>query len=153
MSLPHAIVTIADEQMQKEWMRQITAFSFGYATNSFAIAAVTAILKGGADDWMKELTGYLKNNLDETLSFIRAHKLPLVPFVPEGGFLLWLDCREAGIGQTELDKFFLEKAHIHLDDGEENFGPEGKGFVRINYAVTNSVLKEALERIRAAFDK
>lgn len=45
----------------------------------------------------------------------------------------------------------MEKAHIHLDDGEENFGPEGEGFVRINFAVTNQVLKVALERIRAAF--
>lgn len=153
MSLPHAIVTIANEDMQKEWMRQITAFSFGYATNSFAIAAVTSIFKGGADEWMKELTCYLNNNLLETLSFLKAHDIPLIPFLPEGGFLLWLDCRKAGIGTENLDKFFLEKAHIHLDDGEENFGPEGKGFVRINYAVTNSVLKEALERIRAAFDK
>lgn len=153
MSLPHAIITIANDEMQKEWMRQITAFSFGYATNSFAIAAVTSILKGEADEWMTQLTEYLDNNLQETLTFIRENDLPLIPYIPEGGFLLWLDCRNAGIGTKNLDKFFLEKAHIHLDDGEENFGPEGEGFVRINYAVTNAVLKEALERIRAAFNK
>ena len=47
----------------------------------------------------------------------------------------------------------MEKAQIHLDDGEENFGPEGEGFVRINFAVTNRTLKEALNRIRAAFDE
>lgn len=153
MSLPHAIVTVAEPEMRKAWMKQIQAYSFGYAVNSFAIAAVTSIMKGEADDWMRELTEYLHRNLQETLDFIRDNHLPLVPYVPEGGFLLWLDCRNAGIGTKHLDRFFLEKAHIHLDDGEDNFGPEGEGFVRINFAVTNQTLKEALERIRAAFNE
>ncbi len=152
MSLPHAIITVAEPKMRAAWMRQIQAYSFGYAVNSFAIAAVTSIMKGKADEWMAELTAYLKKNLDETLAFIRDNELPLVPYVPEGSFLLWIDCRKAGIGTEHLDRFFMEKAHIHLDDGEENFGPEGKGFVRINFAVTNQTLKEALERIRAAFN-
>ncbi len=76
-----------------------------------------------------------------------------MPYVPEGSFLLWLDCKHAGIGTKQLDQFFMEKTQIHLDDGEENFGPEGEGFVRINFAVTNRTLKEALNRIRAAFDE
>lgn len=152
MSLPHAIVTVAEPQMRQAWMKQIQAYSFGYAVNSFAIAAVTSIMKGEADEWMQEMTAYLRANLQETLDFILDNRLPLTPYVPEGGFLLWLDCRRAGIGHEHLDRFFLEKAHIHLDDGEENFGSEGRGFVRINFAVTNRTLKEALERIRTAFD-
>ncbi len=153
MSLPHAIVTIADSEMQKAWMRQITAYSFGYAVNSFAIAAVTSIMKGGADQWMQELTQYLERNLQEILDFIKENRLPLIPYKPEGSFLLWIDCRKAGIGTRKLDAFFMEKAHIHLDDGEGNFGPEGEGFIRINYAVTNKMLKEALRRIKKVFDE
>ena len=151
MSLPHAIITIANPDIQGKWMRQIQAHSFGYATNSFALAAVTSILKGEADDWMKELTAYLSNNLEEALAFIEEKHLPLIPFKPEGSFLLWLDCRQAGIGQDHLDRFFRENALIDLDDGEENFGPAGRGFIRINFAVTNKVLKEALNRIEKAF--
>lgn len=153
MSMPHAIITVAEPKMREAWMRQIQAYSFGYAVNSFAIAAVTSIMKGEADEWMTELTQYLYQNLQETLDFIKENNLPLVPYVPEGSFLLWLDCKNAGIGTKQLDKFFMEKAQIHLDDGEENFGPEGEGFVRINFAVTNRTLKEALNRIRAAFDE
>ena len=153
MSLPHAIVTIADSEMQKAWMRQITAYSFGYAVNSFAIAAVTSIMKGGADQWMQELTQYLERNLQEILDFIKENRLPLIPYKPEGSFLLWIDCRKAGIGTRRLDAFFMEKAHIHLDDGEGNFGPDGEGFIRINYAVTNKMLKEALRRMKKVFDE
>lgn len=150
MSLPHAIITIANPDMQNAWMRQIQAYSFGYATNSFAIEAVTSILKGEADKWLHELHEYLLKNLEETLVFIKDHHLPLIPYRPEGSFLLWIDCRDAGIGTDKLDQFFLKKAHVHLDDGEENFGPEGKGFIRINFAVTNNVLKESLKRIEKA---
>lgn len=153
MSLPHAIITVAEPEMRKAWMRQIQAYSFGYAVNSFAIAAVTSIMKGEADEWIEALTAYLNRNLQETLDFIRDNHLPLVPYIPEGSFLLWLDCRNAGIGTKHLDRFFLEKAHIHLDDGEDNFGSQGEGFIRINFAVTNQTLKEALERIRAAFNE
>lgn len=152
MSLPHAIITISNEEMQRAWMRQIHAYSFGYATNSFAIAAVTSILKGEADEWMRELNAYLRNNLEETLAYIQENHLPLIPYRPEGSFLLWIDCREAGIGTKKLDRFFMEKAHIHLDDGEENFGPDGEGYIRINYALSNKKLKEALERMKRAFE-
>lgn len=153
MSLPHAIITVAEPEMRKAWMRQIQAYSFGYAVNSFSIAAVTSIMKGEADEWMQELTEYLQKNLQDILGFIQENQLPLIPYIPEGSFLLWLDCRNAGIGTKHLDRFFLDKARIHLDDGEENFGSEGEGFIRINFAVTNHVLKEALERIQEAFDK
>ncbi len=151
MSLPHAIITIPNESMQADWMRQMRAYAFGYATNSFSIAAVTSILEGKADGWIKELTEYLYGNLQYAINFIERHNIPLNPYLPEASFLLWLDCREAGIGTEHLDQFFMERCHIHLDDGEANFGKEGRGFIRINIAVTREVLKEALERIQIAF--
>ena len=151
MSLPHAMISIANEELRTPWLRQIQAYSFGYATNSFAIAAVTSIMKGEADEWMKELNAYLRKNMEEAIAFMKDNDLPLVPYRPEGSFLLYVDCRKAGIGTKHLDKFFLDEAHIHLDDGLDNFGPEGEGYIRINFAVTNSNLKEALSRIKAAF--
>ena len=150
MSLPHAIITIADDEMRTAWNKQISAYSFGYAVNSFSIAAVTSILKGEADEWMEELTVYLEKNINEFISYITDHQLPLVAFRPEGGFLIWIDCRNAGIGTKHLDKFFLDSCHIHLDDGLDNFGPEGEGFIRVNIAVANVVLKDALSRISEA---
>lgn len=151
MSLPHAIITIADSELRKAWDIQIGAHSFGYAVNSFAIAAVTTIMQGKADEWMQELVQYLYNNMCEMLQFIEQNHLPLVPYRPEGSFLMWIDCRNAGIGTEHLEKYFMEHAHIHLDDGKDNFGLEGEGFIRVNFAVTNQVLKEALERLKKCF--
>ena len=151
MSLPHAMISIANGELRTPWMRQIQAYSFGYATNSFAIAAVTSILKGEADEWMNALHEYLRKNMEEALALINDGTLPLTAYRPEGSFLLYVDCHNAGIGTKHLDRFFLDNAHIHLDDGLDNFGPEGEGYIRINFAVTNKVLKDALGRIRKAF--
>lgn len=86
MSLPHAIITVAEPGMRAAWMRQIQAYGFGYAVNSFSIAAVTSIMNGEADEWLEELTAYLHKNLEETMEFIHKYKLPLVPYVPEEAF-------------------------------------------------------------------
>ncbi len=153
MSMPHAIIAVADPELRAKWNKQIGAHSFGYAVNSFAIEAVTTIMEGKADEWKEELTEYLTKNLEDIFDFIRENDLPLIPFRPQAGFLIWIDCSKAGIGTRNLDKFFMEKAHILLDDGVDNFGPEGEGYVRVNYAVTNAVLHEALDRIKKALGK
>ena len=122
----------------------------GYAVNSFSIAAVTSIMNGEADEWLEELTAYLHKNLEETLEFIHKYKLPLVPYVPEGKLSAVAGLQTSRNWDRAFRPVFMEKTHIHLDDGKENFGNEGAGFIRINFAVTNEVLKEALERIRVA---
>lgn len=64
MSLPHGMVLIADEQMQKAWQEYLMPYNFHYASNSYSIAAVTAIAGGAGDQWLKDVTEYLKGNLD-----------------------------------------------------------------------------------------
>ena len=150
MSLPHAIVTIANDKMRAAWNKQIMAHSFGYAVNSFAIAAVTSILKGEADEWMKQLTEYLRENRDYAVGYMKENRFPLTPICPEGSFLLWADGRKSGIDQEHMSDYFLNRCHIHLNNGAD-FGPDGVGFIRINFGVTKSVLEDALRRMKEAF--
>jgi cystathionine beta-lyase len=49
-------------------------------------------------------------------------------------------------------EFFLKHAKVALNCGLD-FGQEGNGFVRLNYATPRSMLAEALERIKAALAK
>ena len=48
-------------------------------------------------------------------------------------YLVWLDCRELELSQKDLNEFFVDKAHLALNDGEM-FGKEGIGFMRLNVA-------------------
>lgn len=74
MSLPHGIVFIANEKMQKEWMDYLIPYSFAYASNSYAIAAVTAVTGGEADDWLEQVTAYLTANRDYFIEEVKLKK-------------------------------------------------------------------------------
>lgn len=150
MSLPHAIITIADKKIREAWEKLLLPYSFGYASNSFSIAGVTAVMSGKADDWLKEVTSYLQNNRDILTNTIQKKGFPISPIKPGAGHLLWIDCRKSGVKAEELGEYFLEKAGISLNNGLEH-GEAGKGFVRLNFAVTKSNLMLALERIETLF--
>ena len=150
MSLPHGIVFIANEKMQKEWMDYLIPYSFAYASNSYAIAAVTAVTGGEADDWLEQVTAYLTANRDYFIEEVRRRKLPITPLKPEASFLFWIDCRESGIDPEKVDEVFMEQAGIQLNNGLEH-GEEGRGFVRMNFAVTRATLDAALDRMETLF--
>jgi cysteine-S-conjugate beta-lyase len=109
-------------------------------------AALAAYRHGQA--WLDDMLAYLEQNRDWLLDSVSAY-LPGVRMARiEGTYLAWLDCRQAGIPDNP-HKFFLEKAHVALNDGA-TFGRGGEGFVRLNFACPRSRLQEALARMQAA---
>jgi cystathionine beta-lyase len=71
---------------------------------------------------------------------------------PQASFLIFLDCRELGFAtQAELDHFFVDKAKLALNSGDM-FGIEGKGFMRMNIAVSRTVLEKAMTQLQKAYD-
>jgi cystathionine beta-lyase len=67
---------------------------------------------------------------------------------PEGTYLLWLDCRQAGIPGNPQE-FFLERAKVALNNGPD-YGQGGEGFLRLNFGCPRATLVEALQRMEAA---
>lgn len=109
-------------------------------------AALAAYRHGGR--WLRELLDYLAANRDYAASYI-ARQLPGVrATAPEATYLLWLDCRDAGIAGNPHD-FFLKHAEVALNDGP-TFGRGGEGFVRLNFGCPRATLAEGLERMRKA---
>lgn len=102
--------------------------------------------------YVEQQIAHIAENRRMAEEFFR--KTPGIKFiVPEGTYLFWLDCRELcrgrGMNQTELRKFFREKAKLELNDGL-SFGSPGEGFMRLNAACTHKTMQQALERIAAA---
>lgn len=95
-----------------------------------------------------QMVDYLEENLrfvEQSLSGARGVRL----IKPEATYLLWLDCRELGLAQPELMRFFKEKAKILPNDGA-TFGTDGTGFVRINIACPRATIRQAMEQLRQA---
>jgi len=100
------------------------------------------------DPWLEEMLSYLEANRDYTVQYVREHLPGIRTGTPEGTYLAWLDCREAGI-PGNAHEFFLEKAKVAVNDGA-TFGQGGEGFVRLNFGCARAALEKALERMREA---
>lgn len=102
-------------------------------------------------EWLDELKGYLAENLKFTRKFL-LEKLPQIKLVdPQGTYLIWIDFSELGLTEEQLEDFVLHKAKLWLDSGTI-FGPEGKGFERINIACPRCTLEKALKQLEHAIN-
>ena len=101
-----------------------------------------------AEPWRLALLDYLKANRDFFIQTLNDQLPMLKTTVPEGTYLAWIDCREAGI-TGNAQRFFLEKALLAFNPGEE-FGAGGEGFVRLNFACPRSTLNHALQQMQQA---
>jgi len=64
----------------------------------------------------------------------------------EGTYLLWLDCRELGLADEALKRFFIERARLGLSPGSL-FGQGGNGFMRLNLGAPRGLIREAVQRL------
>jgi cystathionine beta-lyase len=118
------------------------------AANVLGYTAALAAYRDG-QPWLEDLLRYLEANRDFLARYV-AEQLPGVSMVPpEGTYLAWLDCREAGLPGNDPFAFFLERAKVALNDGA-TFGARGQGFVRLNFGCPRSQLEQGLERMRGA---
>lgn len=115
--------------------------------NLLGATAAVAAYRFGAD-WLQEVMEILEGNRDYLMRYL-AENIPAIRMAkPEATYLAWLDCRALGLSETP-SKFFLENAKVALNNGED-FGAQGKGFVRLNFGCHRDTLTAALERMRQA---
>jgi cystathionine beta-lyase len=110
------------------------------------IAALAAYRDGRP--WLEEALRYLEGNRDLLLKTVTEHMPGIGVGRPEGTYLAWLDCRQAGLPGNPHE-FFLQQARVALNDGGP-FGRGGEGFVRLNFGCARATLVEALDRMRQA---
>jgi cystathionine beta-lyase len=116
-------------------------------TNLIGLLAGEVAYRDG-QEWLDQLLVYLEANRDFLFESVQR-ELPGVRMTkPEGTYLAWLDCRQAGIEGNPYE-FFLREARVALGDGAL-FGPGGEGFVRLNFGCPRAVLVEALARMKRA---
>lgn len=127
-------------------------YSTGFFTlNTLGLVACEAAYKN-AYPWLDDLRAYLKANLDYIRSFLKE-ELPQIKLVePEGTYLVWLDCRDLGLNDDDLDRFIVNEAKLWLDKGSM-FGPEGEGFQRINIACPKATLEKAFGQLKSAVER
>ena len=101
------------------------------------------------DDWQAQLLAYLDKNRRYIIDFLRSHTPELIPIPPEATYMLWIDCRNLRLSDEDLEALFVHRAKVGLNMGS-SFGPEGSGFVRLNFASPLQIISDAMGRIETA---
>ena len=100
------------------------------------------------DAWIAELVEGLDHNR-HLLGELLSEHLPQVRYrPPEATYLAWLDCRDLDLGEDPAETF-LSRGQVALNSGLD-FGVEGAGHVRLNFATSPEMLTMIVERMASA---
>jgi len=142
-------IFIANQSIKQKFREEIDKDGYSQL-NLMGLVACQAAYEHG-QQWLNELKNYLYNNLQFLRNFL-ASKLPQIKLVePQGTYLIWLDCRNLGLNEEQLENLFVNKAKLWLDSGAL-FGLEGKSFERINIACPQLTLEKALLQLEQAIN-
>ena len=143
--LKAAQLVLSNDADVEHWAE--VGFLYSHGASTLGVLANTAAYREG-EAWLDGVLRYLDRNR-RLLADLLAERLPQVRYAPpEGTYLAWLDCRDAG-PRAEAGAFFLERAGVALIDGPE-CGAPGEGHVRLNLATPAPVLTAIVDRMAAA---
>ena len=118
--------------------------------NSFGAWAAWAAYRHGYD-YRDEVVAYVRQMQCRMADALNAMPYPVSARLPEATYLLWADFRDSGWSPDELQRFLVQEAGLGFNRGD-SFGPGGAGFMRINCAVPESRIDEAIRRLTSAFE-
>ncbi|MCH1625615.1 MalY/PatB family protein [Fredinandcohnia quinoae] len=143
-------VIIPNKELREPFTKAIES-NFISMTGTFGVVALESAYRYG-EEWLDQLIDYLQGNLDFLKSYFESNIPEIKVIQPESTYLVWLDCRELGLNEKELEQFMLKEAKVAFNAGY-TFGIGGEGFMRVNIACPRAILEEGLKRIQAAIKK
>jgi len=143
--LQFSIAIIQNQSLRKRYIKSKDILL--HWVNTLGIVAAFAAYAEG-QDWLEQVLSYLEENRNFLYQYI-SNKMPEIKMgLPEGTYLAWLNCQEAGI-QGNPYEFFLEIGRVAFNDGG-SFGTGGEGYVRLNFGCPRIYLIDALNRMQTA---
>lgn len=141
---------IENPEIRKKFVDFTERMMLGDA-NVFAYLTTEAAYEHG-EEWLAEVKKYIWQNILYLNQFLKKYTPKIKAVIPQASYLVFLDCRELNLSQEDLVDFFVNKAHLALNLGED-YGENGKGFMRINLAAPRVLIKKALNQIKAAYQE
>lgn len=140
-------IFIPNPELKRRFQVQMKASGYSQLNIMGLIACETAYRNG--EEWYQAVMEYIRANIDFMKRYL-SEKIPKIKMSePEGTYLVWLDFREFGLSEKELETLIVKKAGLWLDGGTM-FGDMGRGFQRINAACPRKTLEQALYRLERA---
>lgn len=124
-----------------------------YIPNLFGVVAFDAAYEDPeCEEYLGQLLVYLWDNYLFVDEYLKQHMPRIKCQKPDATYLLWLDCRELGLEDEELESFCLKEGGVAFDAGRW-FGEGGSGFMRLNIGCPRSLLQKGLDQLKNAYTK
>jgi aminotransferase len=110
------------------------------------LAATTALNK--CEQWLAGFVQHLQAMRDMCVTELNSIK-GVKCFAPEGCYVAFADIRGTGKSSTEIHELLLKEAKVAVVPGlAQWFGDGAEGFIRISFATSGDILKDALGKIK-----
>ncbi|QBZ83580.1 Cystathionine beta-lyase PatB [Hydrogenovibrio crunogenus] len=117
--------------------------------NLFGYLATQAAYSDEGRQYRDQLLQYFLENIERVKTFFHRFLPQVKVMIPEASYLVWLDFSAIFESQEALKDWLVYNAKLGLNDGE-SFGKAGKGFMRMNLAVPEETLTQALAQLKQA---
>ena len=145
--LRQSSVIVPDEGIRQALKKAIDLAHAG-SPNIFGAIAQTAAYTYG-DEWMDAVVEYVQENRDFAVRFLHE-RLPEIGCRPqEGTYLMWLDFNGLGLSHDEVKALLIDGARVAMNEGLF-FGPQGRGWFRMNLATQRANVAGTLDNLHTA---
>jgi cystathionine beta-lyase len=140
-------VVISNKELRERFLKVYNRIHFAQGNILSHVAYEAAYTHG--KEWLEELKTHLYKNYKMLVELCEKHpsKIKVTPI--EATYLAWLDCKGMNLSDKKLRNFFIEEAKLGLSPGI-SFGREGSGFMRLNFAVSSTVMIEIIKKLDKA---
>lgn len=124
---------------------QANSTIYGVVTLS-QVAARSAI--ENAQGWLSSFKVHLKNQRDYLFEALNEVGYLHLDKVPEGTYVMFPKIVETHLSSEEVVHTIFKQTKLAVvAGGEKYFGPGSEGYLRVCYATSNQILKEAVDRL------
>lgn len=143
-------ITIQNEQLKERFLDKYDSIHFAQGNTLGHIAFESAYTKG--KKYKDELLIHLSNNQEKLYNMLKNHKDKISFKKSQGTYLAWLDCSKMNLNDKNLRNFFIQEAKLGLSPGI-SFGKNGSKHMRLNFAVPESTMNNAVNLLDKALSK
>lgn len=114
--------------------------------NLFAVEATVAAWTAG-DGWLTDVLAMLDENRHQLVGFLADHFAGAKYSQPAATYLAWIDMSALGFGDDPAATF--RERGVEVSSGVQ-FGPQGAGHVRLNFATSPHILAATVQAMAIA---
>jgi len=142
--LATSTIIIPNEKIKHHFMTTYHRYHLGEGNILAHVAFEVAYKEGKV--WLEELKPYIQSNFALLEALAKKYPKSITFKQPDATFLAWIDFRQLGLNDQQLHQALI-KHGLGLSQGI-SFKEGGSGFMRMNCALSKSLMREAIKRLK-----